>query len=108
MSAGTLDSAARDVLGRYSAADHGATLTALGNHGGFSGALLWRLQVGTETYCLRAWPPGNPTAARLDMILGCLRIATGARLRFVPTLATTRGGETWVEHGGRLWELTTW
>jgi hypothetical protein len=34
--------------------------------------------------------------------------ARAAGLEFVPAVLPTRTGGTWVEHTGRLWELTSW
>lgn len=108
MSGDPSEPAAREVLRcHWELADLG-TLTALGNFGGFSGTRLWRLQVGREVLCLRAWPTGNPSPQRLDAIHRCMGAAAAFGLTFVPVLRPTRGGATWAEHAGRLWELATW
>jgi Ser/Thr protein kinase RdoA (MazF antagonist) len=74
---------------------------ALGNHGGFSGARLWRVETEAGAFCLRAWPPLS--SERLHGIHGLMRTATAAGLAFVPVVV----GEP-VEHEYRLWDLTTW
>jgi homoserine kinase type II len=104
----SLDSIAHTVIAAYPAfvADSGAI--SLGNHGGFSGAAIWRLEGAAGTLCLRAWPTGDPTPERLNWIHALMDQAWQAGLRFVPALIASRHGTTWSEHAGRLWEVTTW
>jgi Ser/Thr protein kinase RdoA (MazF antagonist) len=101
------EAAAGEVLARHYSLS-GIPLTNLGNHGGFSGARLWRVESAAALLCLRAWPPGDPTPARLGIIHEWMRSARDAGLSFVPAVLPTVGAATWVEHLGRLWELTTW
>jgi homoserine kinase type II len=105
MSPSAPDPAAATVLGRYGLP--GTAAHALGNHGGFSGARLWRVEVGTASFCLRAWPPGDPTPERLHWLHDLMAAARGASLAFVPHVVPV-GGATFVSHAGRLWELSTW
>jgi Ser/Thr protein kinase RdoA (MazF antagonist) len=96
---------ASDVLARYRLPP--ATLHPLGNHGGFSGARLWRVEAGGAAFCLRAWPPGDPTPERLRWLHHLMAAARAARLAFVPTVIPAAGA-TFTAHDGRLWELTSW
>jgi Ser/Thr protein kinase RdoA (MazF antagonist) len=107
MSADPLDLAAAEVLTRYPAALFAGAPAALGGHGGFSGARLWRLAGAAGTLCLRAWPPGQ-TADRLAFIHRLTARANAAGLAFVPRSFPTRDRAGWVEHAGRLWELQEW
>src|SRR5207302_9219621 len=97
---------AADVLAHYPAALHGA-ITPLGNHGGFSGASLFRVDAPGGPCCLRAWPSDVP-AERLDFIHSLMRRATAAGLDFVPRILTATNGHDSVCAADRLWELTTW
>jgi Ser/Thr protein kinase RdoA (MazF antagonist) len=103
-----LNLAAREVLRRYPILHLDDGLVALGNRGGFSGARLWRVQGTTGIYCLRAWPTGEPTPARVGWIHQLMQRAGRAGLDFVPAVAATEAGTTWVEHAGRLWDVTVW
>jgi Ser/Thr protein kinase RdoA (MazF antagonist) len=103
-----LDVAACEVLSKYGNIRPCESPTPLGNRGGFSGAWLWRVSATTGTYCLRAWPPGGPAPDRLNWIHELMRQARNAGLDFVPAIAITDRGTTWVAHAGRLWDLTTW
>lgn len=104
----SLDPVARQVLDHYRLPPAGATLIALGNAGGFSGARLWRVEGAGGCFCLRAWPPGNVTPPRLQTLHRWMGIAREAGLPFVPAVLGNGGGTSWVEACGRLWDLTTW
>jgi len=97
--------AARHVLGRY-ALPWGA-IQELGNRGGFSGACLWRVETGDRSYCLRAWPPGDPTPERLGWLHGLMAGARAAGLEFVPHVVPA-GSRSFMAEAGRLWDLTAW
>jgi Ser/Thr protein kinase RdoA (MazF antagonist) len=105
MSPSALDQAARRVLAGYGLSS--ASPQVLGNHGGFSGARLWRVEAGVAAFCLRAWPPGDPPPERLRWLHGLMAAARGAGLAFVPHLAPA-GGSTVMACAGRLWELSAW
>jgi homoserine kinase type II len=105
MSSSTLDPAAGQVLGHYSLPS--ARPRPLGNHGGFSGARLWRVEAAGTPFCLRAWPPGDPTPERLRWLHNLMAAARGAGPTIVPHVVPV-AGSTFVSCAGRLWELTTW
>ena len=94
----------------------------LANAGGWSGSRLWRIHVrGAEIpvcqdswqarmpapLCLRRWPREHPTKERLRLIHDVLKIVA-AHLPILASPLSARSGETFVEHGGYLWELTNW
>jgi homoserine kinase type II len=83
------------------------TLTALRNSGGFSGAVLWRIDGPAGPLCLRAWP-AHETWPRLLFRHQLMTQARQYGLPFVPAIFNTLDGATGVEHAGRLWELTEW
>lgn len=56
----------------------------LGNHGGMSGARLWRVSRGDQVWCLRQWPQGSLDEVRLAWIHGLQRTAHEAGCSFVP------------------------
>jgi Ser/Thr protein kinase RdoA (MazF antagonist) len=101
-----LDSALHHVLARYPDFPSGEVPVFLGNHGGFSGARLWRVRQGT--LCLKAWPVNGMSAEYLGNLHESMREARAAGLDFVPDVLRTRDGQTVVELAGRVWDLTTW
>ncbi len=103
MSSDVLDPAAAAVLARYPASCHGIP-QPLGNHGGFSGARLWRV----AGRCLRAWPPDDSFPARLHHTHHLMTLARGAGLKFVPRLELSTDQSSCVEYRGRWWELAEW
>ena len=100
------DSLARSVCGLFPVVARHANLVSLGNHGGFSGAQLWRVDDAGSSFCLRAWP-ADTSRQRLLLIHECMRRARSAGLDFVP-LVYDSAGSTFIERAGRLWELTSW
>src|SRR5205823_4936419 len=58
-----------------------------------------------RSLCLRAWP-ADVTPPRLAAIHAAMHLARG--LDFVPQPLPTTNGPTWVQHAGRLFDLTTW
>ncbi len=103
-----LEAAARAVLGRYGLAPPTDRAVFLGNHGGFSGARLWKVDTERGSFCLRAWPPGATGRVRLNEIHRLMVAARRAGLEFVPAVAGTADRQTWVEEAGRWWDLQTW
>ena len=97
----SLERASREVLSHYS--PPARSLRPLGNHGGFSGAALWRVETPAGDYCLKAYPPGESSAGRLNDIHALMTRARRAGLAFVPAACGPA-----VEYGGRVWELVTW
>jgi Ser/Thr protein kinase RdoA (MazF antagonist) len=81
------------------------SIRPLGSGGGLSGAWLWRVAADAGPFCLKAWPPGDPSPERLGWIHD--RMAA-AELDFVPGVRRAAGGRTWITAGGRLWDLTAW
>jgi Ser/Thr protein kinase RdoA (MazF antagonist) len=94
------------VLSRFSPFADIRSFVALGNHGGFSGAHLWRGRTadGSAELCLRAWPHGA-TAGQLALVHGLM---SRTRLSFVPRVWAMTQGDTVVSLAGRLWDLTDW
>jgi Ser/Thr protein kinase RdoA (MazF antagonist) len=89
------------VLARYPTPLTQGRQQPLGNHGGFSGARLWRIG---DAFCLRAGPPAqDPT--HLAFVHRLMNSARRNGLHFVPTVFAATNGRTVVEHEGRLWEL---
>lgn len=103
----TSDASARSVLDQFALGGRVVRLEFLSNHGGFSGARLRRCTAGGTDYCLRAWPAGTPRGL-LRFLHPLMASALHQGLNFVPTVHRTTAGSTWVEHQGRLWELTAW
>jgi Ser/Thr protein kinase RdoA (MazF antagonist) len=107
MSPSHLDSDAAAALLRYPSFCRQGTLTPLGNHGGFSGATLWRIDAPAGALCLRAGPP-HEIWPRLLFRHRLMSQARQSGLAFVPTIVAAVDGATAVEQAGRLWELSEW
>jgi homoserine kinase type II len=97
---------AAQVLSHYPAPLHGP-IVSLGNHGGFSGALLFRIEAPAGPFCLRGWP-AFVEKEQLDFVHALLRRACDAGLDFVPRAMLTIHNQPYVRVGDRFWELMTW
>ena len=98
----------RSVLSTYSAPFQPSRCQPLGSAGGFSGAALWRLETPAGTLCLRRWPAEHPTRQRLAWLHQILLHVCRRNLPQVPAPFPNLHGETFLQHNGRLWELTPW
>ncbi|MCR4416023.1 MAG: phosphotransferase [Thermoguttaceae bacterium] len=98
----------REVLIAYPEACRPRRIEFLDWAGGFSGALLWKLETPSGAFCLRRWPRAHPTEDRLRFIHAVQHWASARGCSFVPVPSPTRDGESYVRHGGFLWELATW
>jgi Ser/Thr protein kinase RdoA (MazF antagonist) len=94
------------VLAQYPATLHG-TMTPLGNHGGFSGAELFRVDAPGGGLCLRAWP-ASIHVVHLDQIHTWMMVAALRGLDFVPRIMATEQNSTVASAARRFWDLTTW
>src|SRR5437868_3777937 len=92
MSPDILEHAARDVLACYACLRRGLTIQSLGNHGGFSGARLWRVADDGEPLCLRAWPSREADARRLQSIHHLQSLARDRGLVCIPKVYATADG----------------
>src|SRR5262245_15833797 len=96
------------ILSHYAAAGPFVRIEPLGNAGGMSGAQFWRLTTPRGTLVLRRWPSEYPTSERLRFIHAVRNYATRNGVSFLPVPIATRDGDTFIEHGGYLWELAAW
>jgi Ser/Thr protein kinase RdoA (MazF antagonist) len=80
----------------------------LGNRGGFSGALIWRLQCPVHDFCLKAWPANDVSAERLGWIHELVEEARASGIDFLPKVIRTPAGESVVECNGWRWDVNTW
>lgn len=73
---------------------------------GFSGARIWKVQLGTDYFCLRCW---GTTRLTREQLLWQHRVLLNARVcSFVPIPVRTLQGETLVSEAGTEWEMTPW
>jgi homoserine kinase type II len=98
----------QSILAAYPADCHPTQIEPLGSAGGMSGAQFWRLATPRGALVLRRWPAEFPPPDRLQFIHAVIRHAASRACDFLPVPVTTRGGESFVELGGHLWELAPW
>jgi Ser/Thr protein kinase RdoA (MazF antagonist) len=96
------------VISQYPADCQSHAVECLGNAGGFSGAMLWRVTATRGQLCLRRWPPESPDAARLQWLQAVVAHAAACGFRLLPADVATRSGRGFCTHDGHLWQLSTW
>lgn len=96
------------VLAEFGLPVHEHRLVFLGQAGGLSGALFWRIAAPDGDLCLRRWPAGYPSRERLEFIHAVLAHFGEAGISFVPLPRVGRSGATIIEHAGHFWELAPW
>lgn len=98
------------VISQYPEDCRPNSIQCLGNAGGFSGAVLWRLTSRRGELCVRQWPTGNPDASRLNYIHAVLFHVQSRDVRFVPVPLFTKSGRSYVPHPSQdvLYEVTPW
>jgi homoserine kinase type II len=84
-----------------------SSLVLLGNHGGFSGARLWRADTAAGRFCLRVWP-AHETLDRVRYRHHLMRHARRQGLPFVPAVFDSIEGVSAIHEAERCWELTEW
>jgi Ser/Thr protein kinase RdoA (MazF antagonist) len=95
----------KDVLKQYPTLV-GGTLVPLGNHGGFSGARLWRVETPVGNFALKAMPPDWRSGNDLQWIHGLM--AQASVHAWMPRVIATNSGATFASADNRLWEVVTW
>jgi Ser/Thr protein kinase RdoA (MazF antagonist) len=104
MSATTLE-CVRSVLDHFGV--EASAIEALGNHSGFSGALLWRVTTPKGVWCLKAWP----TVFEIEQLRHAhwlMRQGRAAGLEYVPEPHDSADGTGCVTTTGHLWDLSSW
>lgn len=97
-----------NVLAHYPGDFRPEQVQLLGSAGGFSGAVIWRVEAPDGVVCLKRWPHRHPTEVWLRFIHSVLLHVRGSGLEWVPAPCKNRLGTTWVAYRGHLWEVAPW
>src|SRR5688572_22062829 len=99
------------ILRCFSFLRGGYEVIPLGSGGGFSGAELWQIKVGSRSYCLKKWPDSYQGNTRLQFIHDVLRHVYRQGLDQVAIPVAADSGRTVVQdpfHGDATYELIEW
>lgn len=100
----------RRILQQYGLQADTYQIEALGNYGGFSGALIWKIvDPSGQRLCLRRWPVSHQ-AQRTEFVHHVFRqaIRQGFDQQLLPLPLQTMDGADYVKIGSSLFELTRW
>lgn len=76
--------------------------------GGFSGACVFRVEGDGREYCVRQWPEPGLRPSRLRELHRLLAFLFDRGLTQVAVPLASAGGDTLIEHRGRLWQVEPW
>ena len=105
---GSPDVEARQVLVGYPRPFQSASLTSLGNGGGFSGARLWRVETPAGSFCLRAVLAAKWDVSRLRGLHRFLKHVSDTGVTVVAVPVAAKSGATVIEQDGQFWQLEPW
>ncbi|MFO0870127.1 MAG: phosphotransferase [Pirellulales bacterium] len=96
------------VLAEYDEFAGEVTLQPWLGRAGFSGADVWQVASARGRFAVRRWPPGQPNPPRRAWLHRFLRFVRDCGLDVIAAPLKTRSGATFVERGGRSWEVAPW
>jgi homoserine kinase type II len=99
---------ALSVLSQFALPDASFSLHSLGNAGGFSGAMLWRVASPTQSLCLKAWSQDCGGVQHLHKMHALMTQARQSGVAVVPIVVPSKAGPSAVFGLGRPWDLTQW
>ena len=82
-------------------------VTPISTGRGFSGANLWKIEVGSDLYCLKQWTQGMPKAKTRDLITTVLPQISSRGLDLACPIESVEGGLL-IRIDGRIWDLSRW
>jgi len=102
------DASCHRCLRKYGSRVAPLQVTPLGNSGGFSGALIWRVATEHGDFALRRWPNPALPGARIRGLHRLLEYLDGEGLRCLAVPRRAQDGTTVVSEDGHYWQLEPW
>ncbi len=99
---------AQQVLAEHYPAEFATARLIPQSAGGFSGASVWRVEVGEAAFAWKQWPPGLMDPERLARVHAMMRTLAAGGITAIPPLVATRHGGSFVEVRQSLGELAGW
>lgn len=96
------------ILSRYPVPFARLTETPASVGGGFSGALIFRIESEAGVFCLRGWPTDGPPVERIRGLHALLEHVHERGVGQVAVPVRSRDETTIFESRGRLWQLEPW
>ncbi len=103
-----LSQSLQKILAAYSPRYRPVRWENLHSSGGFSGAVIGRLETSAGSFCLRGWPAGALQAVRILGLHRLLKRVFEAGVREVAVPVPARNGETLITCRGQNWQLEPW
>lgn len=98
----------RQVLSLYFPNSSTATIVPLTATGGFSGALISRVEIDSRSFCLRLWPESEPDPVRIAGLHNLLEHISRQGVSQVAVPLKSRTGSTLAWQGTHWWQLEPW
>ncbi len=98
----------RQIIAQFFLDDPAATIVPIMGNEGFSGAQIYRIELGTRRYSLRCWPLDAPEFERLSGLHRLLELTWKLGVTQIAVPLRSRSGTTLLRVDEHLWHLEPW
>lgn len=98
----------RQIISQFFLDDPAATIVPIIGNEGFSGAQIYRIELGVQRYSLRRWPLTGPEPERLAGLHRLLDLTWRLGVKQIAVPLKSRSGSTLLNVDGHLWQLEPW
>lgn len=98
----------RQIISQFFLDDPAATIVPIIGNEGFSGAQIYRIELGIQRYSLRRWPLNGPEPERLAGLHRLLDLTWRLGVQQIAVPLKSRSGSTLLNVDGHLWQLEPW
>ncbi|MDB5337915.1 MAG: hypothetical protein JWN70_3534, partial [Planctomycetaceae bacterium] len=98
----------RQIISQFFLDDPAATIVPIMGNEGFSGAQIYRIELGTRRYALRCWPLDAPELERLSGLHRLLELTSKLGVTQIAVPLKSRSGSTLLKVDEHLWHLEPW
>ena len=98
----------RQIISLFFLDDPAATIVPWMGNEGFSGAQIYRIELGFQRFALRRWPAVAPEFDRLSGLHRLLEWTANLGVSQIAVPLKSRSGSTLLQIDGHLWQLEPW
>ncbi len=98
----------RQIIAQFFLNDPSATIVPIMGNEGFSGAQIYRVEMGGKGYSLRRWPADGPPLERLLGLHRLLEVTWKLGVTQIAVPLRSRSGSSLLHVDGHLWQVEPW